>query len=341
MRRIEVKKPPPVTTNIKISSPPKDSAPPQQQDDGYDDDNGYDDYDGGQPAVDESLNDLMNPDKVFDGEPPPPSSPVREAGARVQQYFQDHDDQGTPPVQQQQIMPPAFVRPAALTDEERLRNSIRKAKLLARLEQLADRGLKIDLAKYTFETSLSELECAVAKYEIIALRGARIEQGRAILLTFTNGVEKGLTYVDNNEMIGKDFKFRVDGWSNHVTHSIETYDDILERGMEELLGSPEKQKWYVALALQLGSSLVMYSLTNRQNYNTMKEDLRREVKEDLLREFRQSPPPAPKPPSPPPITGTLMPTPVVGKMRPPPSSPAPSDDGVKIEFASDAGENVD
>ncbi len=331
MRRIEVKKPPPVTTNIKISSPPKDAAPKQDNDD-YEDDV-YDD--DPQPAVDESLNDLMNPDKVFEGSPPPPSSPVREAGAKVQQYFQDNQQQYSPsPVARP---PPVFMRPPALTDEERLRNSIRKAKLLARLEQLADRGLKIDLSKYTFETSLSELECAVAKYEIIALRGARIEQGRAILLTFTNGVEKGLTYVDDKEMVGKDFKFRVNGWSNHVTHSIETYDDILERGMEELLGSPEKQKWYVALALQLGSSLVMYSLTNRQNYNTMKEDLRREVKEDLLREFRQASPPAKKLDSP-----LVMPTPVVGKMRPPPSSPVPSDDGVKIEFASDADDkNVD
>ena len=270
------------------------------------------------PPSDDSLDALMNPARVKptrlhadEPEPALESPVVREmhglpprkppsqgftmpeddpmAMAEDDAYYDEYDD-GLPMQQpsgpgqnnfssfQQAAPAPQIIN----EQEEEMKRAVRKAKLLARITQLTTRGIKPDKV-YTWQTSEYELQIAVAKMEVISSKSKRIEQGRSALLFFAAGVEKGCNYVDDqNYSALRGYKFTMQGYSEHLFGEIGNFDDCLDKGMEEIFGPDENRKWYVELAWLLGSSMAMYSMTNKRKRQDEMKALVEEVKKDKV-----------------------------------------------------------
>jgi hypothetical protein len=255
------------------------------------------------PPSDDSLDALMNPARVKpqrlhadEPEPALESPVVREmhglpprkavaqqefgdAAAEDDAYYDEYDpQQNNFAAFQQQAPAPQIIN----EQEEEMKRAVRKAKLLARVTQLATRGIKPDKL-YTWQTSEYELQIAVAKMEVIASKSKRIEQGRSALLLFAGGVEKSCNYVDEqNYGMLRGYKFAMQGYSEHLFGEIGNFDDCLDKGMEEIFGPDENRKWYVELAWLLGASMAMYSMTNKRKRQDEMKALVEEVKKDKV-----------------------------------------------------------
>ena len=241
--------------------------------------------------------------------PPGAEEPLEDDGE--EEYYYEDDPQGQPTSTQG---PFPFAHPLINPEEEELKQDLQKAKLLARIEQLKKRGIKPD-KDYGWQTALKELRIAVAKMETIAMRSVRIEQGRAALMFTVGGVEKGCNYSDENKLTG-DFKFYMNGYSKHLYSELPIFDDCLEQGVEELLGPLNDQKWYVQLSFLLGSSMVKYSMTNRESQEDQlkrtitaikqDKDFIDSIKRELMEEMRAKEVPA----------AAVVPTPVITMKAP-------------------------
>ena len=261
------------------------------------------------PPSDDSLDALMNPARVKptrlhaeELEPAlespvvremhglPPRKPAPQGFALPEEaeddaYYEDYEEgpfqqpgQNNFAAFQQQAPAPQIIN----EQEEEMKRAVRKAKLLARITQLTTRGIKPDKV-YTWQTSEYELQIAVAKMEVIASKSKRIEQGRSALLFFSAGVEKGCNYVDDqNYSALRGYKFTMQGYSEHLFGEIGNFDDCLDKGMEEIFGPDENRKWYVELAWLLGSSMAMYSMTNKRKRQDEMKALVEEVKKDKV-----------------------------------------------------------
>lgn len=148
--------------------------------------------------------------------------------------------------------------------EEETLKAVRKAKLLARIDQLQGRGVAVTKT-YTHRTSEEELVAAVAKMEILDARSTRIEQGRAFFMGTLKTVESGANIVDRRKWIP--IKLALDGLTQHVRKDIHRFDDCLERGVAETLGPVASRVWWVELLYILVPTMVNYSINNRMTSN--------------------------------------------------------------------------
>ena len=149
--------------------------------------------------------------------------------------------------------------------EEETIKAVRKAKLLARIEQMETKGVKRSKA-YNYRSSEEELMVEVARMEVLAERAVRIEQGRAFLMTAVNGAEKGSSFIDRKGWLP--FNFNISGFSKQLHKDIDKYDDCLERGVADTLGPGGSRVWWMDLLTVLLPSMAYYSMTNRITENS-------------------------------------------------------------------------
>jgi len=170
--------------------------------------------------------------------------------------------------------------------EEETLKAVRKAKLLARIQQLESRGLKAS-KKFNYRSSEEELLSEVALMEIMAERARRIEQGRAGFMGFVKANESLANFVDGRKWLPIELKLQ--GFGNHILNEIDKYDDCLERGVAETLGPVGSKIWWVDLLSFYIPSMIMFSMTNRATSDPKYagELLRRnpEFQERLAREY--------------------------------------------------------
>lgn len=146
--------------------------------------------------------------------------------------------------------------------EEETLKAVRKAKLLARIEQMETKGVKRSKI-FTFKTSEEELMVEVARMEVLAERAIRVEQGRAFLMTNVKAIERGSMYVDKRKWLPIEFNMK--GYSNHLIKDIDKFDDCLERGVAETIGPSSSRVWWVELLWILVPSMAYYSMTNHMH----------------------------------------------------------------------------
>lgn len=147
--------------------------------------------------------------------------------------------------------------------EVEIEKGIRKAKLLARMEQLVTRGIPMS-KKFTYRASEEELMVEVAKMEAIFYRTQRIKKGRGWFLSATTGIEKTCGFIDRKEWGPFGFKFCMDDFTKETIKDIQLYDDCLERGVESVFGpGGHEGPWYVELASILIPAMVNHSIMNR------------------------------------------------------------------------------
>ena len=144
--------------------------------------------------------------------------------------------------------------------EEETIKAVRKAKLLARIEQMQAKGVKTS-KNFNYRSNEEEMMVEVAKMEVLAERSIRIEQGRALLLPLVTGIESGLNFVDRKQWLP--VKANMNGFSNQLAADIDKYDDCLERGVAETIGPAGGHAWWVDLMMILGPSMLHYSFMSR------------------------------------------------------------------------------
>jgi hypothetical protein len=177
--------------------------------------------------------------------------------------------------------------------EDEMNKAIRKAKLLARIDQLAGRGVKPS-KNFTYRAPEDELIVEVARMETLAQRAVRIQQGRAAFISMVGTSEKGMNAADDTEMLP--FNFYMNGFTRQTVKDITNYDDCLERGVESMLGSGGSFPWYVELAFILVPAMVTHSMMNRFKDNpehtkkVLQQDpqLRTEVAKELAHEMHRT-----------------------------------------------------
>lgn len=171
--------------------------------------------------------------------------------------------------------------------EQEMQRAIRKAKLLARITQLAKRGVRPTKTP-SWRASEQELMIEVARMEVIAARSVRIDQGRAALLMSVGAGETGMNLVDKKLLQESDYKIGMNGYSEHLWGEIGNYDDVLEHGMDSVMGPPGEGYWWRELGFMLASSMAMYRI-NKGKARTDEDD-RRAVMEELKQspEFRSA-----------------------------------------------------
>ncbi len=197
----------------------------------------------------------------------------------------DDDDSSLPP-------PPA---PVMQHDpmQHKIEEAIRKAKLLARIDQLEARGVRPS-KKFTYRAAEDELITEVAKMESLAQRSTRIKQGRSAFIMLVGSMEKGANWCDDSERLP--VKCYLKGFTKQTVKDITNYDDCLERGVESMFGSADALPWYVQLGLILGPAMITHHMMQRfkddpeHTRKVLRSDpeLRNEVARELAREMNQS-----------------------------------------------------
>lgn len=185
------------------------------------------------------------------GHRPPPSSSSSspESNMSMSDDEDDESDDGmVPPFQE------------ANGVELQVQRAVRKAKLLARIDQLKGRGV-MPSKEYTYRASEDELVTEVARMEVLAQRSIRIQQGRAVFISGIGGLEKLMNKSDENEWLP--IAWHMEGFTRVTTRDITNYDDPLERGVESMLGEAGSMPWYAELAMILIPAMVTHSMMQR------------------------------------------------------------------------------
>lgn len=128
-----------------------------------------------------------------------------------------------------------------------------KRELLYEFERMRVKGYKLPRA-YTMDMPLEEVQSEYMRIK----RDRDLDSGvmfqRQLLMTCVSGIEF-LSSVTP-------FDARLDGWSHHVSDSIDSYDDVLEELYMKYRGSA-KMAPELRLLMALGGSAVMFSMQNR------------------------------------------------------------------------------
>lgn len=141
-----------------------------------------------------------------------------------------------------------------------LREAITKAKLLARITQLQGRGV-VATRDYDYTANEAELTIEVARMEVLAMRSARLKQGRAAFMTTVRGAEALANWSDR---AGKLPRFCLKGFSLETQRDIGIYDDFLDAGVQQVCGSSMREMpWYAGLLATLVPAMITYSITHR------------------------------------------------------------------------------
>lgn len=144
--------------------------------------------------------------------------------------------------------------------EEETLKAVRKAKLLARVEQLQARNIKPSKT-FNYRSSEEELMVEVARMEVLAERSIRVTQGRSALSTTVKTIERIAGFIDRKNYLP--IKANIGGFSKELVKDIDQYDDCLERGVAETLGPASSRVWWVECLWILIPSMIWYSMTNR------------------------------------------------------------------------------
>jgi len=186
--------------------------------------------------------------------------------------------------------------------EKEMEQAIRKAKLLARIEQLEDRGIKAS-KNFTYKSSEQEMVIEVAKMEVKSQRGARIKQGRAAFITTIAGTEKLMNMSDDRKVLP--WMWYMQDITKVVVSDIKLFDDCLERGVEQVLGPTGEMPWYLECLSILIPMMVEKSVLNRfkndpkHTNEVLKQnpELRQNVAREIVREemAQRQQTPAPQP----------------------------------------------
>lgn len=201
--------------------------------------------------------------------------------------------------------------------EKEIQKQIRKAKLMARIDQLAARGIAKS-KQFNHKTSEDELLEEVARMEVLAQRDVRIKQGRAMFIGCVGGSEKTMNFFDDKSLLPFNLKFHMKDFTRATVKDITNYDDCLERGITAIFGPGSQMPWWVELLWILIPAMITHSMMNRfkdpEHTNAVLKQnpqLQAQVAENIARQqmaaAQQQPPVPPRP------TNTA-----VMQMQPPP-----------------------
>lgn len=149
--------------------------------------------------------------------------------------------------------------------EEEMQTVVRKARMLARIQQLTTRGAKPSKL-FDHRSSEHELQIEIARMEVVAERGMRIKQGRMALTAFSASVEKAAGMWD--QRFADYITFQIQGVTRDLIMNIVQFDDALEQGVEELIGPQGQIPWYYRLLYGYGALCVERTSINRTSPST-------------------------------------------------------------------------
>jgi hypothetical protein len=144
--------------------------------------------------------------------------------------------------------------------EKEMDSVIKKARLLGRIQQLTQKGGKPSKV-FDHRSSTYEMKIEIARMEVVAERGARIKQGRMMLLATSATIEKSCKMWDR--YFYDYVTFQVEGITKDTLMSISDYDDALEEAVEDLIGPQGKIPWYYRISALFASNMYERSLLNR------------------------------------------------------------------------------
>jgi hypothetical protein len=129
-----------------------------------------------------------------------------------------------------------------------------KREILYEMDRLRAKGIRLP-RMYSLDTSLEELQGDYLRIKRNREMDAGVMFQRQALMTCVSGIEFLSTHFSP-------FDVRLEGWSHHVSDSLDSYDDILEELYVKYRGkakfAPE-----LRLLMALGGSAVMFSMQNR------------------------------------------------------------------------------
>jgi hypothetical protein len=158
----------------------------------------------------------------------------------------------------------------------------KKFDLLCKFERLRDKGVKLPKT-FSMSSSLDEMELEYKRLVEHRQLDNSVKMQRRMLISFSSMLEF------LNGKFSNPFDLHIDGWSEHLTEEIESYDEIFENLHEKYKDSvnmaPE-----LKLVMMVGSSAFWYHLTSNMSKSMMPNLMNNVMKQnpDLMRQFQSA-----------------------------------------------------
>jgi hypothetical protein len=158
----------------------------------------------------------------------------------------------------------------------------KKFDLLCKFERLRDKGVRLPKT-FSMSSSLDEMELEYKRLVEHRQLDNSVKMQRRMLISFASMLEF------LNGKFNNPFDLHIDGWSEHLTEEIESYDDVFEslyeRYKDSINMAPEMK-----LIMMVGSSAFWYHLTSNMSKSMMPNLMNNVMKQnpDLMRQFQSA-----------------------------------------------------
>lgn len=158
----------------------------------------------------------------------------------------------------------------------------KKFDLLCKFERLRDKGVKLPKT-FSMSSSLDEMELEYKRLVEHRQMDNSVKMQRRMLISFASGLEF------LNGKFNNPFDLNIDGWSEHLSEEIDSYDDVFEdlytKYKDSVNMAPE-----LKLAMMVGSSAFWYHLTSNMSKSMMPNLMNNVMKQnpDLMRQFQNA-----------------------------------------------------
>jgi hypothetical protein len=158
----------------------------------------------------------------------------------------------------------------------------KKFDLLCKFERLRDKGVKLPKT-FSMSSSLDEMELEYKRLVEHRQMDNSVKMQRRMLISFASGFEF------LNSKFNNPFDLNIDGWSEHLSEEIDSYDDVMEelfyKYKDTVNMAPE-----LKLAMMVGSSAFWYHLTSNMSKTMLPNLMNNVMKQnpDLMRQFQNA-----------------------------------------------------
>lgn len=158
----------------------------------------------------------------------------------------------------------------------------KKFDLLCKFERLRDKGVKLPKT-FSMSSSLDEMELEYKRLVEHRQMDNSVKMQRRMLISFASGLEF------LNSKFNNPFDLNIDGWSEHLSEEIDSYDDVMEelfyKYKDTVNMAPE-----LKLAMMVGSSAFWYHLTSNMSKTMLPNLMNNVMKQnpDLMRQFQNA-----------------------------------------------------
>tara|TARA_Y100000385_G_C13068767_1_gene627978 strand:- start:529 stop:1830 length:1302 start_codon:yes stop_codon:yes gene_type:complete len=180
------------------------------------------------------------------GLPKPNNTPFTRPNVGTQNTFKPQNTFVKPPNPSFKPPPIAEVKKELSPQEKRMK----KIELLRKLSEIKSKGYELS-KDYSFNSSIEEMEYEYELLKSFASKRQGIKLYKNILLNSVSAMEFLNDKYDP-------FSFQLDGWSEHVSVEIDSWEDILEEIYEKYKGAGQKMAPEVKLLLLVTSSAAAF-----------------------------------------------------------------------------------